>query len=218
MRKDKFNEKQVGRTLNIVLNLLRGYGVEYRMLGSVVASAINGYQYRELGDIDLLVDKSVQSKMLRDLKLMGYWARGGIFSFGRKYLSTDSLDHSDLLEVGMFWGRFEKNGSFVLGKYWKTWVDGYAILPTEYELHGVKFLGLPAETIASGIMMSPSNPKRVKELEMIKRLGVRAREHGYMHMSIFGVKVDWLYYLIMAILNLVGLVRVKMGKPFDPWR
>lgn len=215
---DKYNELQVETTLRMVIKMMEKYDVEYRVLGSVVASAINEDQHRKLGDVDLLVDKRIQKRMIQDLEKVGYYAKGGMFSFGRKYLNLDTMNHKELLEVGMFWGNFNSEGDFVLGRHWKTWADGSAIMPTKYQLHGVSFVGLPKATIYRGIMTSSSNPKRKNEIKIMKEAGIKPELRKYMHMSIFGIRIDWVYELIMWVLNLIGFIRVKMGKPFDPWR
>ncbi|OGH19741.1 MAG: hypothetical protein A3D74_00905 [Candidatus Levybacteria bacterium RIFCSPHIGHO2_02_FULL_37_13] len=97
-------------------------------------------------------------------------------------------------------------------------VDPYALKETKYTFCGVSFLGIPESAIAAGIYESRVNPKRKQELVILKEKKIEPFKNSYIHISIFGIRADWIYHLSMIILNLIGAIRVKLGLPFDPWR
>ncbi|MBP7967727.1 hypothetical protein KAZ66_05680 [Candidatus Woesebacteria bacterium] len=214
-----YNSEKVKKTLYLVIQILEKHKVEYRLLGSIVSAAIIGKQHRNLGDIDLIVDRTKREIILDELHQLGYFQRDGMFAFSRKYLDLDSLVHETYLEVGMFWGVWSEKKDFVIGTVNNgVKIDAKALIKTKYMLHDVFFYGLPKEVIARGLLMSSKNPKRQFELSYFKQHHIHAMDSNYIHTSVMGMKVDFIYYLGMQILNIIGFFRVIIGKPFDPWR
>lgn len=215
----EFNTGVVCKTLAEVVRILEDNKIKYRFLGSVVIAAINGKLHRNLGDLDLIVDFHKKDVLYSKLEDLGYKQARGVFEFARKFLSLEQLEHSELLGVGYFFGNWENDGTFVLGdKSLRLSVDSYALKETIYTLYGVNFLGIPEKAIATGIYESKSNPKRKQELIILKQKKILPLKNRYIHIRIFGIHTDWIYHLFMAVLNIVGDIRVKLGLPFDPWR
>jgi len=215
----EFNCDVVKRTLKEVVKILETHNIEYRFLGSVVMASINGDLHRNLGDLDLIVDSGKKDTLYKELEKLGYYPPGGMFAFGRKYLSLDTLENPKLLGVGFFYGKWQADGAFVIGnRDIKFIIEAYALRKTKYVLDGITFIGVPRETAARGVMNSATNPKRKKELVIISEKGIRPYPNSYIHVNLFGIKVDWIYQSIMQLLNIIGEVRVKLGMPFDPWR
>lgn len=216
---ERFNETRVINTLEALLKILNKNDVEYRLLGSVVTSAMNKGVHRKLGDIDLLIDKDKKDIVFRNLKKIGYKQEGGMFAFGRKYLSLETLVHDELLSIGYFWGSFTKVGTFLMGgKIASGEIESKTIQAEKYTLNGIDFIGLNRRAIATGIMQSAQNPKRKKEVELLKFKNIKPFESEGIHIKILGIPSDWLYTGSMAILRLIGTIRVKVGLTFDPWR
>ena len=216
---EEYNQEQVLSTLNKVIAILDKYAIEYRFLGSVVTAAINGELHRKLGDLDLIVDVSGKDALYQELIKLGYFRARGMFSFARKYMELETLEHSSLLGVGFFYGKWRPNGSFLLGnqKIYVT-IENRALTKTKYNLYGVNFFGLPEEAIATGIKTSENNPKRKKELILLKEKNITPLKNNYIHISIFGLKADWIYHFVMSFFNFIGGIRVTFGLAFDPWR
>lgn len=216
---DEFNSKIVTTTLRQVVDILERNKFEYRFLGSVVIAAINGKLHRDLGDLDLIVDSSKKDILYTELKKLGYLPAKGMFTFARKYLSLEQLEYPDLLGVGYFYGKWQPDGSFVIGnKQTNLKVDSFAVKATDYKLHGIEFMGIPERAIATGVKSSENNPKRKKELILLKDKDIQPFPNNYLHTNILGIKADWIYHFSMTILNIVGGIRIKFGLAFDPWR
>lgn len=213
-----FNSKQVKKTLELTILILNKYRVEYRVLGSVVTAAIIGKQHRKLNDIDFLIDSSRRKEILEEFYKVGYYHRGGRFAFARKYLNLDSLENNNYLEAGMFWGSWDNDGFTIGSKSNGITIDQKALVKHKYKLHGVNFVGLPKEVISRGLMASSGNPKRKLAVRFFRENNILPMKNDYIHPHIFGFKVDFIYYLAMHLLNEIGFIRVKLNKPFDPWR
>ncbi len=215
----EYNKEQTLKTLGKVVAILDEYNIEYRFLGSVVTAAINGKLHRKLGDLDLIVDVKDKDILYQKLKEAGYFRAGGMFSFARKYMELETLEHSSLLGVGFFYGKWQPDGSFLLGNQKiNVTIDGRALTKTEYRLYDISFFGLPQEAIATGIKTSESNPKRKYELLLLREKNITPLKNNYIHISIFGIKADWIYHFVMSLFNFIGGIRVSLGLAFDPWR
>lgn len=216
---NEFNTDTVCKTLNKVVKILEDHNVRYRFLGSVVIAAINGKLHRNLGDLDLIIDLGKKNVLYAELKKLGYKRAGGIFNFARKYLSLEQLEHTEFLGIGYFYGIWKNDGTFVMGdKNLSLSVDPYALKEIKYTFYGVNFLGIQEKAIATGIYKSRTNPKRKQELLILKRRHIEPLLNKYIHISIFGIQLDWIYHLSMTVLNIIGVIRVRLGLSFDPWR
>lgn len=216
---DDFNSSIVTPTVIEVIKILEMNKIEYRFLGSVVVAAINGKLHRNLGDLDLIIDREGKDILYSELTKIGYVQAQGMFAFARRFLSLETLEHKKLLGVGFFYGDWQGDGSLRLGsKNVNVTIDSRALNPTPYQLNDIEFIGIPPEAIATGIKTSSKNPKRQKELLLLKEKQIDSLPNTYIHIKIFGLKCDWLYHLSMTTLNVLGDVRVKLGLAFDPWR
>ena len=216
---NEFNSEVVISTLQPVLKILESYKIKYRFLGSVVAAAINGQLHRNLGDLDLIIDSKGRDILYSELKALGYEQAGGMFAFARRYLSLDQIIHPTLLDIGFFCGTWQADGSFLIGnERLGLRIEAYAIKETKYSLHGLEFIGIPPRTAATGINASKTNPKRQRELVILKEKGIEPFPNTYIHIHFFGMRFDWLYYFAMHALNIIGAIRVRLGLAFDPWR
>jgi len=216
---NEYNSKVVISTLQQLIKILETHRMRYRFLGSLIVAAINGELHRNLGDLDMIIDSKDRDILYNVLKKLGYKQAGGMFAFARKYLSLDQIAHSTLLDVGFFCGTWQPDGSFIIGnKRVGLCIEAYAIKETRYVLHGVEFIGIPARTAATGIHASKTNPKRQKELLILKEKSIEPFPNNYIDVRLFGFKMDWIYHFWQKVLNIIGAIRVKMGLAFDPWR
>ncbi len=215
----EFNTEIVVSTLRRVLKILEENKINYRFLGSVVVAGINGKLHRNLGDLDLLVDFQGKDVLYSGLKKLGYYPAKGMFTFARKYLCLETLDHPHLLEVGYFYGKWESDGSFVMGgRRINLTVEANALEKTNYTLEGITYVSIPERASAAGVMSSKNNPKRKRELLLLVEKGIKPYPNNYLHIQFYGLKADWLYHFAMTIFNLLGEIRVRFGMAFDPWR
>lgn len=216
----EFNSNAVIPTLRQLVKILEDHQINYRLLGSVLIAAINGKLHRDLGDLDLMIDSGKKDILNKELKKLGYTqALGILFKFARKYLFLETLEHPSLLSVGYFYGRWQSDGSFVMGgEKVNISVDAYALEKTIYNLHGIIFIGVAKRAAATRIKFSRFSPKREKELMVLEEKNIQQFPNTFIHISIFGKRVDCIYHLFSNLQNLIGIIRVKLGLPFDPWR
>ena len=216
---EEFNSKQVEKTLKLLIEKLENLNIEYRLLGSVTAASLLGKQHRKLGDLDFIIDKKKSDILFKELQTIGFTQKKGMFSFARKYLALEELVHHDFLEVGFFLGNFMDNNDFFLGsKKYGVRIDATALGPEKMQLYGINFLSISKGAILRGILMSKSNPKRKKELELLADKKITPLEKNYIHVYLFGFKMDFIYYSAMRILDLLGKLRIRFGLAYDPWR
>src|SRR3989344_1257944 len=214
---NEFNTAVVNKTLNILVSILEKNNIQYRFLGSIVFAALNGRLHRNIGDLDLLVDLSGKDILFKELKKLGYYQADGIFAFGRKYLALETLKHTSLLEVGFFYGKWKDDGAFVMGNEKANLeIEPHAVRATPRELNGIHFVSIPDRAIAAGVYTSRTNPKRQKEIEILKEKEIEPLPHKYIHVTILKVHADWIYHLSIQLLNIIGAIRVRMGMAFDP--
>ncbi len=214
-----FNSDVAILTIQRVIRILDENNIQYRFLGSVVVAAINGKLHRELGDLDLVIDSKGKDILYLKLKELGYKPAKGMFTFARRYLCLETLEHNSLLGIGYFYGTWQTKGSFRMGnEQISVSIEPFAVKETKYILHGVKFVGIPNRASATGVFSSKTNPKRKRELELLRAKRIEPFPNNYIHISVYGMKADWIYHLSMKILNTIGEIRVKMGLAFDPWR
>ena len=155
-----FNTEVVTSTLRKMVDVLEENNIEYRFLGSVVIAAINGRLHRNLGDLDFVIDSEGREVLYKHLKHFGFKPAPGMFAFARKYLCLEQFTHDDFLGVGYFYGKFQQDGSFIMGnKQSNVRVDAFALEKTKYTLGGVSFMGIPQRAAAAGVKESESNPR-----------------------------------------------------------
>ena len=214
-----FNKNELISVLSEVVGFLVKRDANYRLLGSVVMAAINGGLYRRVGDVDLILDTNLAEDLMKKLKSEGFYEPGGIFALGRKYIRHITLAHDKKVELGIFYGEWNDNGNFEMtSKCIKLVIESRALIRKRYALYGIKFDGLEERVIATGVHNSKRNPKRHRELEILKVRGIEPEINDYIHLYLFGLKTDWLYHLVMSALNVLGVVRVRLGMTYDPWR
>lgn len=215
----EFNSDVIIPTLNNVIAILTKNNIEYRFLGSVVAAATNGTLHRNLGDLDLIIDERGKDALTSALLQMGYYPVNGMFAFARRFMSLETLRHKEFAEVGYFYGRWQPDGSILMGgEHINVSVEGKALTPTTYTLHGVSFTGVNPRAAMTRIRASSANPKRRKELEFFRVRGIEPFPDTFVHVNIYGMRADWMYHLFSCTQNLIGRIRLAFGLSFDPWR
>lgn len=217
---NEFNSDVVTSTLRLLVDILKAQVIEYRLLGSVVIAAINGKLHRDLGDLDLMIDTGKKDILDRELRKLGYTPALGVsFKFARKHLFLETFDHPKLLSIGYFHGKWLPDGSFIMGdEKFNIIIDAYALEKTTYTLSDIKFIGVSKRAIATRIKSSRFNPKRKKELMILEEKNIQQFPDTYIHIHLLGIRTDWIYHLFKRIQNIIGIIRVKLGLPFDPWR
>lgn len=213
-----FNTIQVEKTLRLLVGILDKHDVEYRIFGSMIPAALNSALHREIADFDLLIDRDKLDLVIDDLREAGFKKKVKSYWRASEWVSMYIFIHEELLETGFFAVDFgDKQVVFDAGPF-KITVDSSAVKRASYTLGGINFVGIPADTAYTGALISKPNPKRVREFEIFERCGVQARPNDYVNVYLGKLKISWTLDLLNSLFNVIGKIRVKMGKTYDIWR
>ncbi len=215
----KLNAGIVKNSLAVMDKVFAGM-TDYRVLGSLLVAAINGKLHRELHDIDLLIDKEVYKEVARRFEEQGF-----------KKIHKHA--------PGFEWDEFVKPnyltfGVLLVGKFGKAFFDYRAnrwlklrikkeyLKPTEYHLYGHKIRGIPVKSIYEGIKIANLNKKRridrtVVEKYFTSNIPESLSINRAFRVNLFGVDIPYLYTFYSHIYNIIGGIRLRIGKTYDPW-
>jgi len=215
-----YNEAEVRNSLRVVENLFNKSKVNYRLLGSILISAINGKLYRNVADLDFIISKKDVKKVFVMLKKLGFKInRRKKLSFS--WYEAIKKKHTPLTFLLM--GQFEKEYfSYELNKITKLLISNEFIKPTLYKLYGVKFLGIPKGSVYEGIKISSLNPKRkIDKKILLAKLNLENLERksiaNSFKIQILGLEIPYLYLIFSYLYNFYGGLRVLFGKKYEVW-
>lgn len=213
------NSEQIRNSLAVLQEVFNGME-NYRILGSVLVAAINTKPHRELHDIDLLIDQKIYDEVVMRFIKLGF----------RKVTKHAS---------GFTWDEFKKENHLTLGvllkgsfkedffeykanSYITLLVDSEYIKPTLYELYGEKIRGIPLRSVYEGIKVASFNTKRrVDKKVVVEKIGNKLPEGASLnqafHVQVGGVEIPYLYTLFSQIYNVIGGIRLTLGKSYDTW-
>lgn len=194
--------------------------IEYRVLGSVLVAAINGKPHRTLGDIDVLIDEGDQDRIFFSLKSEGYTIERKK-KYGFRWVEVHhprNLGFTFLL-IGTFRDNYfhcKLTDNIELN------ISSRYLEPTDYQLFGTHFTGIPIRSIYEGLKISSFNPKRSLDRKVVeKHLGgnIPNGENLDEAFTVFlsGVKLPHAYVLFSQLYNIYGGLRVLLGKKYEIW-
>jgi hypothetical protein len=213
------NVEQIKNSLAVLQEVFSGME-NYRVLGSVLVAAINSKPHRELHDIDLLIDEKIYDEVV---------AR--FLEFGFKKVTKHAS--------GFTWDEFQKQnhltfGVLLKGSFTNNYfeykannfvtlsVDSEYLKPTMYELYGKKIQGIPLRSVYEGIKVANLNIKRhVDKQIVVGKIGNNFLDglslNEAFHVYVGGVEIPYLYTVFSQVYNILGGIRLKLGKTYDMW-
>lgn len=196
-------------------------GIEaYRVLGSTLVASINGKPHRVLHDIDLLIDKRVYPEVVKRFADLGFkrvTKRAPGFSW-------DEFEKADHLTFGVLLrGEFKQDYfEYKSGRWMTLRILSAYLTPTEYKLYGVAFRGIPLRSVYEGIKAASLNTKRKKDKAIVAQAVGDNLPNGptinqAFGVKLFGITIPFLYTLFSEVYNLIGGIRLRLGKSYDAW-
>jgi len=213
------NEKQVISTLRFIVGILNKYKVEYRFLGSIITCALEGSVYRNINDLDILIDTDKINIIADELVANGFQKKIKNHLRVSEQLNLHIYQHPKFLEISFFGVIFSPNGSAILQtKNFYADIPKTAIDPVSYSLGDLNFIGIPASVVYKTILLNRSNPKRIKEIEIFKKNNVKPFGKNIYTLKFIGLNITQLTTLPNMVLEIIGKRRLLMGKEYDIWK
>ena len=207
-------------SLEVIHQVFEQNRYQYRVLGSTLIAAISGKPHRQIGDIDIIIDKRFYPHVKKNLINLGFsFHQHNKFAFSwQEATKPDHLPFTFIL-LGNFSSKFF-TCSFSRHTTLKISTDYLA--PTQYSLFGYSFTGIPYSSIFEGIKISHFNPKRTLDKQVfLQKIIQLSTTHPTINnsfqVSIFGIKISWLYLIFSYLYNLFGALRVRLGKKYEIW-
>ncbi len=213
-------EAQLKNSLKVMSEVFKGLD-GYRVLGSVLVASINGKPHRELHDIDLLIDERIYFTVIQRLEQAGFKR----VTKKAPGFTWDEFEKQDCLTFGvLLQGVFDEHGFTYKSGGWLTLqIDAAYLRPTTYQLLGVEFTGIPLRSVYEGIKAASLNSKRKRDKAIVLAAVGRQLPGGLtinqaFKVMIGGLAIPYLYTMFSVVYNWIGGLRLRMGKPYDPWR
>ena len=212
------NELEIKNSLKAMQIIFAGLE-DYRVVGSILVASMNGKPHRELHDVDLLVDKRIYQQVLDGFEKAGF-KRVKKHAPGFKWDEFQKYKH---LTFGtLLIGTFEENYFVYKANRWLTLqIRNEYLAPTDYVLFDLKVRGIPPRSAYEGIKAASLNSKRKKDKEIVRKyMGHKTEGLSINHafrVKIFGITAPYLYTLFSHVYNLIGGIRLRFGKSYDPW-
>ncbi len=216
---NKEHIKKIHNSLD-VLELFNKKKINYRALGSILIAALNHKPHRTIGDVDILLDKRDRIKAFKLLKNMHF-----TFEEKKKLGFTwieakrfDTLTFTFLL-VGDFYRNYF---SYKLTGHCELTISNSYLYPSEYVLYGRTFIGIPLESVYTGIKISNLNPKRKLDKQIIENILQDLPRQNIsitdtFRVYLFRVRIPYLYPSFSYFYNLYGGLRVLLHKHYEVW-
>lgn len=213
-------DSKIKASLDLLDRIFNQPHVKYRVIGSILVTAINHKPHRKVNDIDILLDKSNLKEVLSKLRKENYQLINKKI-VGLKWLEATHKTKLGftLLMVGKFNNRYFSYQPF---KNIELRISSNYLKPTEYSLFGNKFIGIPIRSVYEGIKVSSLNPKRsFDKTILIKAMGNKLPEGESINKAfkvfVFGTSIPFLYQIFSWVYNIYGGVRVAFGKKYEIW-
>ncbi len=210
------------KTIKLLGRVLADLKIEYRIFGSIIPAAILGKPQRKLGDIDLMIGFNSKDRLFNRLKKEGCKVEEKRFRFlGIDFVWAEAVK-SNLLELTIFLGQFDKDNNFVvdISKNFKALAHSKAIEPTIYKFYHSSFVGIPAATAYYGALASRGNPKRKYDLAVFEVKKNKKPPKGYSVVDFYykDRKLAFLYPFSCLLQDILGRMSLFFGGNYDFWR
>lgn len=213
------NTERLKNSLKALQDVFKGLE-DYRVLGSVLVAALNGQPHRELHDIDLLIDKRVYPAVEARFKELGFRkvTKPALAFEWDEYEKPEHLTFGFLLKGNFKQDYFEYEPS----NFFRLRIDNAYLQPTEYELYGYKIRGIPLRSVYEGIKAASFNTKRTVDLNLVSRKIKGGLPKGLsldqaFKVRVLGLTVPYLYPIFSQVYNIIGGLRLSLGKSYDIW-
>lgn len=214
MNQNISNIKNSLKVLEIVFKELE----DYRVIGSLLVAALNKKPHRQLHDIDLLIDIRIYPEVETRFKKLGFkkiTKHALVFEWD-EFHKENHLTFGVLLK-----GYFNKNYfEWALSKYILLSIDIDYLKLTDYRLYDYKIRGIPLRSIYEGIKSASFNTKRLTDKQVVVGKMNGSLPDGIslnqaFKINVLGINVPYLYGLFSQIYNIIGGIRLKLGKSYD---
>ncbi len=213
------NEKQVISTLRFIVGVFNKYEVEYRFLGSIITCSLEGSVYRKINDLDILVDNNKINLIADELVAYGFQKKIKNHLRVSEQLNLHIYQHPALLEISFFGIKFCSDGSANLQtKNINAYIPKTTINAEKYSLNKFTFIGIPASVVYKTILLNKSNPKRTKEIEIFKENKIEPLKDNIYSVRFKGIDITALTKLPNILLDIIGRLRLLIGKSYDIWK
>lgn len=213
------NVEHIQNSLDTLQTVFNGLS-DYRVVGSILVAAINGKPHRELHDIDLLIDRKIYDEVAKRFLELGFsrlTKHAGGFTWD-EFQKKNHLTFGVLLRGSFKNKYFEYKANNVI----TLLINNQYLTATEYKLFGKKVQGIPIRSVYEGIKIANLNKKRLvdKKIVLEKTSGKFSKGlslNQAFHIRLAGLEVPYLYTIFSQVYNLIGGIRLAMGKPYDTW-
>lgn len=213
------NDLEIENSIKIMQDIFAGFE-DYRIVGSILVAAMNGKPHRELHDVDLLMDKRIYQQILDRFEQAGF-KRVKKYALGFKWDEFHKPKH--LMFGTLLIGTFEKDYFIYKANRWLTLsIKTEYLDPTDYTLFGLKIRGIPPRSAYEGIKAASLNTKRKKDKQIVSEyMGAKITKglsiNQAFRVKLFEINVPYLYMLFSQVYNLIGGIRLRLGKSYDAW-
>ncbi len=209
------NRREILKTLKLTTEILLRCGSDYRILGSTVTAAFMGNMYREVADIDVVLDSDSLNCVLENLRDNEFDVKT-INAFGVNLYSCTKKSFSEIsiMASGIFDNKFF---TVPLGYGFSVKIESKHIQSTKYKLFDTEFIGTPIELIVAGVKRTHFKPSRKKDQEALsKRIDCgKIKDKDLMNFYFYKLKLPFVYDLFLTLRNFYGLFRLAIGKPYE---
>jgi len=210
-------KEEITNSLKLVTRIFSQCNSQYRILGSIILVAYKQEIFREIHDIDILLDQKSEDCVLKKLKGEGFELKKrqwGSFSWIEAY-KKNYLGLTFFL-VGDFTADFFR---YQFSKWGELRVNNDYIKPTSYKFNGIPFTGIPITSAIAGIYQAFLNPKRSIDKQLLAHEIATLKIKKYNNINIFigGLKIPFMYDTFSFLYNLYGGFRVRFGKKYEVW-
>lgn len=209
------NQAEVVQTLELVHTTCQSCQAEYRVVGSTLLAALVGRVYRLVPDVDVLLEVERADFVLDQLEHEGFSIHKQTL-LGSPLFTCRKKGYTDISLLGL--GTFTPDYFSLPLRYgFSVKIPRRYIAPTLYQLGRVTFIGIPIEGVAPSVIRTAYKPVRQIDIEQLSKV-VQLNDYatlGIMHLYFRNQKIPWIYDWFVSSKNLVGKVRLFLGKPYE---
>jgi hypothetical protein len=213
-----FNTETVLQTLTTILPVLDAHTNRYWFMGSMIPSAINGGLYRDVHDFDIIVYTENLPSLLENIYALGYTKKPiNIFRVS-ELLGVYVFSHPTLLDIGFFVIGTDGTYYTITSGPVHVEIPMKNLIQKQYSLHGVSYPGIDPSFAYTLCLLAKFNPKRAKELLLYASKKIVPAPWPIYTFRVWGKNANWMVDLLDTMLVYIGIIRVRLGLPYDPWQ
>lgn len=210
-------QSQIFNSLRLFTNITKSCKSEYRIVGSVLLTAHFNNVFRELHDIDILIDESSYRCVIHKLQEHNFKIKKETWG-GFSWIEATKVG---FLPIEFFLvGKFHKKYfEYTINNFLQLRIETNYLKPVTYEFQRIRFTGVPLPSCLVGIHESSLNPKRnIDKQLLMKELGnKKVKRYDNINVYFAGIKLPYLYDFFCFLHNIYGGMRVLFGKKWETW-